>query len=483
MDVRELKFDPASFDVAIDKGTMDAMMTAKGDVWDPPEEVIENCTREVDEVLRRYANKVKHITLGTTPPDLTAFEGHILPNLISVTLCRDGCLSSASWILSNQLRDLDVDMRAASDSKASRARAANVADVLLVQATQNSLLKFKIRGWMTPVLDSTVRTLVSLRSLTLYTGKSLTPQTLASLASFPNLEQLSVHASHIDSSDFASALPVDSTTFPVLHTLRIRGQRALFCALLEALPTGNLRSLYLETEEPEQGLVAWRETFDLLVAKASDTLIDFTLDQILELEEMEDTIAHTESDTRLAAETLQPLGKLRALRRFTIDAMILPDFTDKDIDHIASWWPLLEQLNLGTLPGMQEHAQPWVPKVTIAALMTIAKRCPHLESLTLPLDISAGECDPSNAVKPKNDTPQAPQNALRKLYVGHAGTSDYIPQFLRSVLKIFPKLLDLECITIEKTVSLDARLGASLQGQQDQGERSGVTLDGYADGQ
>jgi len=49
MDVRDLKFDADSFDVAIDKGekssecrrcgltlllgTMDAMMTAKGDVW------------------------------------------------------------------------------------------------------------------------------------------------------------------------------------------------------------------------------------------------------------------------------------------------------------------------------------------------------------------------------------------------------------------------------------------------------------------
>ncbi|THH30107.1 hypothetical protein EUX98_g4084 [Antrodiella citrinella] len=33
MDVRDLKFEPGSFDVAIDKGTMDAMMTAKGDVW------------------------------------------------------------------------------------------------------------------------------------------------------------------------------------------------------------------------------------------------------------------------------------------------------------------------------------------------------------------------------------------------------------------------------------------------------------------
>ena len=33
MDVRDLKFDDESFDVAIDKGTMDAMMTLKGDIW------------------------------------------------------------------------------------------------------------------------------------------------------------------------------------------------------------------------------------------------------------------------------------------------------------------------------------------------------------------------------------------------------------------------------------------------------------------
>ncbi len=36
MDVRALDFDDDSFDVAIDKGTMDAMMTAKGDIWVKP---------------------------------------------------------------------------------------------------------------------------------------------------------------------------------------------------------------------------------------------------------------------------------------------------------------------------------------------------------------------------------------------------------------------------------------------------------------
>ena len=36
MDVRDLKFPSESFDFAIDKGTMDAMMTSKGDVWVRP---------------------------------------------------------------------------------------------------------------------------------------------------------------------------------------------------------------------------------------------------------------------------------------------------------------------------------------------------------------------------------------------------------------------------------------------------------------
>ncbi|KAI0773299.1 S-adenosyl-L-methionine-dependent methyltransferase [Trametes elegans] len=66
MDIRDLKFENDSFDVAIDKGTMDAMMTAKADVWDPPEEVVQNCNREVDEVLRvlRKGGVFIYLTFG-----------------------------------------------------------------------------------------------------------------------------------------------------------------------------------------------------------------------------------------------------------------------------------------------------------------------------------------------------------------------------------------------------------------------------------
>ncbi|KAJ3539701.1 hypothetical protein NMY22_g4618 [Coprinellus aureogranulatus] len=66
MDVRDLKFDDASFDIAIDKGTMDAMMTAKGDVWDPPEQVINDCNAEVSETLRvlKPGGKFIYLTFG-----------------------------------------------------------------------------------------------------------------------------------------------------------------------------------------------------------------------------------------------------------------------------------------------------------------------------------------------------------------------------------------------------------------------------------
>jgi hypothetical protein len=50
MDVRELQLSDGSVDVAIDKGTLDAMI--HGSLWDPPADVRENVGRYVDEVRR-----------------------------------------------------------------------------------------------------------------------------------------------------------------------------------------------------------------------------------------------------------------------------------------------------------------------------------------------------------------------------------------------------------------------------------------------
>lgn len=48
MDVRSLELPNASVDIAIDKGTLDAMI--HGSLWDPPDDVRSNVGRYVDEV-------------------------------------------------------------------------------------------------------------------------------------------------------------------------------------------------------------------------------------------------------------------------------------------------------------------------------------------------------------------------------------------------------------------------------------------------
>nr|XP_031857942.1 uncharacterized protein CI109_006654 [Kwoniella shandongensis]KAA5525014.1 hypothetical protein CI109_006654 [Kwoniella shandongensis] len=52
MDVLDLKYNEEEFDLVVDKGTMDAMLTTKGDPWNPPEKDIKTCTQEVSEALR-----------------------------------------------------------------------------------------------------------------------------------------------------------------------------------------------------------------------------------------------------------------------------------------------------------------------------------------------------------------------------------------------------------------------------------------------
>ncbi|CAO3608709.1 unnamed protein product [Cunninghamella blakesleeana] len=66
MDIKDLKFDNESFDVIIDKGTMDALMCDKGDVWDPSEELIQEVKGEVDEVQRvlKVGGVFLYITFG-----------------------------------------------------------------------------------------------------------------------------------------------------------------------------------------------------------------------------------------------------------------------------------------------------------------------------------------------------------------------------------------------------------------------------------
>ncbi|KAI8381569.1 S-adenosyl-L-methionine-dependent methyltransferase [Radiomyces spectabilis] len=66
MDIRALEFENESFDIIIDKGTMDALMCDRGDVWDPSEELVAEVKKEVDEVERvlKVGGSFIYITFG-----------------------------------------------------------------------------------------------------------------------------------------------------------------------------------------------------------------------------------------------------------------------------------------------------------------------------------------------------------------------------------------------------------------------------------
>jgi len=66
MDIRNLDFSDASFDVVIDKGTMDALMCDRGDVWCPSEDLVKTVAEEVDEVVRvlKVGGRFLYITFG-----------------------------------------------------------------------------------------------------------------------------------------------------------------------------------------------------------------------------------------------------------------------------------------------------------------------------------------------------------------------------------------------------------------------------------
>jgi SAM-dependent methyltransferase len=68
MDMTNMTFEDASFDVVIDKAAMDALMVEEGDVWDPEIAVIETVHRMCTCVRRVLTNRGRHIQISFAQP-------------------------------------------------------------------------------------------------------------------------------------------------------------------------------------------------------------------------------------------------------------------------------------------------------------------------------------------------------------------------------------------------------------------------------
>ena len=66
MDIMDLKYEDASMDIVLDKGTMDAIMCEKGDVWNISDELAVKLDKMLSEVSRvlKPGGKYIYITFG-----------------------------------------------------------------------------------------------------------------------------------------------------------------------------------------------------------------------------------------------------------------------------------------------------------------------------------------------------------------------------------------------------------------------------------
>jgi hypothetical protein len=331
----------------------------------------------------------------------------------------------AALSLSPSLRQLDLDF-----GFKKRGRDANgYIESLLRVAT--SIERVRLRGLADQRLNNAISQVSNLRSLSLRTGASLTAETLIAISAFPCLSELEIEAGHItvDGLTEAWSLPASespayssltsiigsnivrdlaspredtaaSWRFQSLKKLHICAQAPFLELLLKTIPPASLHTLRIEATTPAgSSPVSWSSIFDLITLNASQTLHDLTIEQHLDNIDLDlDTIPATSTgstqnthsstqNNRLTFDIIRPLAALRHLRSLTIDMTYIPNLCDQDTEALATWWPDLVHLDLGSLHSSECHPLTDSPRATLACLRAFAPM-PMLQTLILPLDLS-----------------------------------------------------------------------------------------------
>lgn len=430
-----------------------------------------------DHRFHAYSNRVKSLILQDRAPLLRVDRKFILPRVTSITLVQEGCKTPSEWIASPSLKDLRISIGSLRDTPSAVARADALAHTIerIAENADSSLTNLRIRGFMTPQLNAAISTLTTLRSLSIYAGKSLDAGLLASVASMPFLKNVSIHAAHIGAEQFRNAVHHSNNHyFPHLATLEVRGQASLIQAMLEVLQQDTVEVLKLEAQTPSEPS-AWKAILETVASKASLSLRDLTLQYTIDIEDIDQDASHLRADDiPFTTDSLRPLATLSRLRRLEIDSTIPPTLTDRDIEQVASWWPHLEDLDFGTIPDICDIARIWQPCMTTAGLIPLARNCSQLQSLTLPLDLT----NVDDVLTKGKDSKPITHLALRKLSFGHITEMEAIAPFIRKVVGIFPNVESIDCTTIDGSHPVDVK--NSIYGEED---RNAGTADGLVDGQ
>ena len=239
-----------------------------------------------------------------------------------------------------------------------------------------------------------------------------------------------------------------------------------------------MHAIYIQTKDFDQDPLAWKPTFELLTLGSANTLTDFTIDQLQGIDDIGDANFLSHRSRQFPLDVLRPLHALTALQRFTLDTIFPPDLTDSDMAQIASWWPRLQKLDLGTLSGCPGTDAQFTPaKMTLACLPSLAKHCRDLRTLVLPLNLRTS--DLSSPLNKVAEEKVPAQTALQTLLIGGLPPPDMdTPTLIRQILTVFPRLEEIESTTVNRSL-----LGGLETSDKDSMDTETVLMDEFANGQ
>ncbi|KAF8915991.1 hypothetical protein CPB85DRAFT_1432368 [Mucidula mucida] len=393
-----------------------------------------------------YARRVKYLSHSTiTYPGLIPntlllslgqndLPTYILPRLqtAKVTLpTKTTCSIPPCLSLSPGLRELYLDQGFTS-RKVHHRTDDYLKQVALVAPHLESLT---FRGLASAEANRYFADMRNLRVLRLRTAHTLDAETLASIATFPQLEILEIHAKEIHSSDLAPLWESSSTVplFGALQNFWIRCTPDLLEFITSKIESTQLHTLYVDLETLHQTTSFWHTLFDNIRKCFSATLQDLSIMHLLDRDDAFNTDIH--DINTIGMKDLRPLSHCHNIRRIDLGTTFPVNVCDADFTHLVKWWPDLESLEFSA--EITHDCIPPTPRVTFEALRVISTSLPKLSYLALPVDTSGITEDAIASLDVVG------QRVLRTLSImfPHLPDTTLLPRYLYT---LFPDLPEVE---------------------------------------
>ena len=393
--------------------------TQWGDSW----ATIMDCS--VDRDLREFRRICRALAPRSSQPLFPNLQHVEFPQLGFAIQCLDIFLRGKNISLS--LRWGDVDSKPEHDE--SLATFFDIIEKQSLQLQELDLGSFGDRGAAESAsLSKVVQKMKNLRSLACGSRK-LTSTALHTLAKFPNLHKLQIPN---NSADLLQATTMSKTIFPLLQHLTIREDSLLsFATFLGNMPHPvSLRTLtvYLTKLNDPTHLQKLLHNLSRRVEKLGD--VDGIVFKYVKYGVVMRSAVEVDHPPTVYAQMLEPLLRFRNLTHLNLDVPWLFSLSDDDMEAMASAWPRLRFLQIGSKLGW---GTPHL--VTPKGLMSLLKGCRDLQHLSFSFNAELEPPDVSMITRDHVNT------QIDYLYVGDSPLPLHNISRLAVFLQhIFPKL-------------------------------------------